>query len=66
MIEQVEKSDTKKKRKFICRNYSSYDEDYICRYIDEHIGCFPDDYEIISLVVQDNHFYVFFKQYIED
>ena len=36
------------------------------RYIDDHIGRFPDDYEIISLVVKENYFYLFFKQYIED
>ena len=65
MIEQIEK-DTTKNRKFVCRNYYAYDEDDICRYIDEHIGCFPDDYEIISLVAKGNYFYLFFKQYIED
>lgn len=65
MIEQIEK-DIAKNRKFICRNVSYYDEDALCKYIDEHIGRFPDDYEIISLVVKNGYFYLFFKQYIED
>ena len=64
MIEQIDKG-TPKPRKFVCRNYHAYLEDVLCRYIDEHIGCFPDDYEIISIVSQGNNFYVFFKQYIE-
>ena len=68
MIEQIEKSDTntKKNRKFVCRNVSYYDEDSLCRYIDDHIGRFPDDYEIISIVVKEHYFYLFFKQYIDD
>ena len=43
----------------------THDEDAMSRYIDEHIGCYPDDFEIISLVVKNEYFYVFFKQYIE-
>ena len=64
MNNEIDK-ETTKNRKFICRNHLTCDEDDMCRYIDEHIGCFPDEYEIISLVVKNNYFYVFFKQYIE-
>ena len=65
MIELTEKSDTKKNRKFVCRNVCYYSEDTLCSYIDANIGPFPDEYEIISLVVKENYFYLFFKQYIE-
>ena len=65
MVEQIEK-DTTKNRKFVCRNVSYYDEDSLCKYIDMTIGHFPDDYEIISIVVKDHYFYMFFKEYIKE
>jgi hypothetical protein len=63
MVEQLEKNTTKN-RKFVCRNVSYYDEDSLCRYIDANIGPFPDNFEIISIIVRDNYFYLFFKEYI--
>ena len=66
MIEQVEKdTNTTKNRKFVCRNVWYNDEDILCNYIDANIGPFPDDYEIISIVVKGNYFVCFYKEYIK-
>ena len=64
MIEEVKRSNSNIKRKYVCEHDYEYSSTSVCNFI-SGLGKCPEKYEIINIFSNNGVYEIFYKKYIE-